>query len=500
MSDSSEQEPSRPRDDSDTSADTPLVKRKLVLLGAASDFGLAQQLGTDYWVAWNRHSGQRVRLPGGPAVVWSIGEDAGSRMAFFAQACPDRDGEEESVWCIERFSHPAYKDTNGNISILLNGRTPPVPLAQALQKRRLFTFGIFVGPTSAQTNMDICIFELPSKGSRFWWRVEAIFEGSGLSRFLNRSANKWVHVNLKTWEGFFRRCGLGDIVRRSLQPRPAASEDLDAERCLNWVALPPSGMIALLCRLVFLPRWSGGFKDPQAGAAIRAFLQGVLDRFKSAFVITLYLDPWFKDATPDFFSSGAPWVSFAVSADLIVDLRGLRRLCADLSPAGGYDDAIHDMARILAEMIGSDDRLALVDFLQIVSSHETLWPLLGQVSVTCARVVEDALAAEEENLNEKRYGLSTVRGHLAPADVELASTAALSQRLADYRAAGLAACSTHHSLLSFASDGARMPTGKRLFGVVVLPTNVAIWWPPQAPPRPTEIGRQTQFRRPETRA
>ena len=72
-----------------------------------------------------------------------------------------------------------------------------------------------------------------------------------------------------------------------------------------------------------------------------------------------------------------------------------------------------------------------------------------------------------------------VGGLLVPICASDLGEVALTKKLVEYRLAGRLAAKAHRALLSIAADGARMPGGKRLFGITVLPTNIAIWWPPQ---------------------
>ena len=302
-------------------------KRRLRLVAEAADFVIDCAPGTTNWYAWNKLTGERTALAGGSQNRWGVATDEAHNRVFFYMTAPGVD--EVSGWRMEYFLHHRYKTVDGDGEyVRMFGRGCPPPFDAALRQRRFYAFGVFVGSTNAQANIDIAIFDLAQDGHRFWFRWEAIYEGAGLWHIVKRSSNRWLHVNLPTWE-WLHRLSLRGMVRRSKQLRPAAESDPDDSRCLGWFVVTPAACFALLCRLCCTPRCQSGFKDPLASEGTLDFMKALLKRLGGRFELHLFLDPTYEPPRYGFLQ-GANLVSVHVAADLKAKLWLLKAKCVEL--------------------------------------------------------------------------------------------------------------------------------------------------------------------------
>ena len=137
------------------------------------------------------------------------------------------------------------------------------------------------------------------------------------------------------------------------------------------------------------------------------------------------------------------------------------------------------LAQNLIDTVASGN-MSVLDFLSGLALRHCLQPLVAQIALCIGCQLEGILLREQEALPGRSGTLG--RCHVQGLECGDLSQLMIVKKLVAYRRAGFAAAEPFKSMVSVVCDGARVAGVKGLLGVTVLPTNVAIWWPPQAWP------------------
>lgn len=204
------------------------------------------------------------------------------------------------------------------------------------------------------------IFRLPRAGFRLWWQLQGLFTMCGFTNAAGRSGSWWVHRYWKVWKTWLTDLSMGDSLRKCGEP--AAEGGLRGEapelREVRWPSASAPGLVALLSRLSFAPRHSGGLKAEGDRAACRQVLTtltgSVIDQ---EWVWEVFMGDDGLQWDPPRPMQGSGRLLVPVGADGIADILAM---CSHLAP----QRAIF-VQRMVAQYCHSEDiaRVTLVDFL-----------------------------------------------------------------------------------------------------------------------------------------
>jgi hypothetical protein len=310
--------------------------------------------------------------------------------------------------------------------------------------------------------------------------VRSIFELCGLQTALTRDRNAWVHVHFHAWDRFVEGLGLAGGLRKS-QPYSDRMLENPEEglRCLDWVSATPAAIVALMWKLAFLSPARGGLRRAAASDGVKVVLKAWLCRCTLPLRLDMFVDADFKHAPPALLVGQNP-VSLVVRADCSLDAEPLVEVCTGI--VAGLLLASQRTTTLAETCIESlkSCKMSFIDFLSVLAAWPCLQPLLTQIALCIGSQLEGIFLREQEALRVSSGKLA--RCHLQDLASEDLSLSMIVKKLVAYRRAGFAAAEPFKGMVSVVCDGARVAGVKRLLGVTVLPTNVAIWWPPQALP------------------
>lgn len=118
------------------------------------------------------------------------------------------------------------------------------------------------------------IFRLPRAGFRLWWQLQGVFTMCGFTNVAGRSGSWWVHRYWKVWKKWLTDLSMGDSLRKCGEAAAEGGVRGEAPelREVRWPSASAPGLVALLSRLSFAPRHSGGLKSEGDRAACRQVL------------------------------------------------------------------------------------------------------------------------------------------------------------------------------------------------------------------------------------
>lgn len=339
-------------------------------------------------------------------------------------------------------------------------------LAVAQGRFDLATLQLSVGPTRAQQQVHLAVFERPRSGSSCWWSLVSAYHLIGMQ--LNvKYASVWLHKHFKRWDALLGDWGLCSHLLRSKQ----YGEDIDDEaRVLPWVSASSSAFFALLAAWSFAPKRRSGLSSADNRAACGVVLQSLVSVMShSDWQLCFYLVGQVERRWPRP-RSGSSVVVLPIDTKGVVDL-------APLQEAGGagVGESATVARFLLKHFEGDGNRLHLLELVGKSMDFDptsTGWHFAMQLLWEVGNRLDSAIV-------EGHKGVQLPGARIMQGAEDLSSDYQLDHFLVRY--VDTTASVMHGGLWhSCTVDKSRVGTLGLLNGAIVNERNEAAWMVPQA--------------------